>query len=68
MQPSARGPYVDRGMERIYNLMTELSRYYGGQGYSRWGRYRHDRGDRYDNDHRDHDRDNRDNGYRPPQH
>jgi hypothetical protein len=56
-------------MERIYNVMTELSRYYGGRGYNRWGHYGHDRGDRYDDDHGDHhDRDNRDNGYRPPQH
>jgi hypothetical protein len=69
MQSVRPRPYIDRGMERIYNLMTELSRYYGGRGYSRWGHYGHDRGDRYD-DHdrydRDHDRDNRDNGYRPP--
>jgi hypothetical protein len=58
-------------MERIYNAMTELSRYYGGRGYSRWGHYGHDRADRADDrDHSDHghDRDNRDNGYRPPQH
>jgi hypothetical protein len=71
MQSVRPRPYIDRGMERIYNLMTELSRYYGGRGYSRWGHYGHDRGDRYDNgDHHDgdhHDRDNRDNGYRPPQ-
>jgi hypothetical protein len=67
MQSVRPRPYIDRGMERIYSLMTELSRYYGGRGYNRWGHYGHDRGDRYDNgDH--HDRDNRDNGYRPPQH
>jgi hypothetical protein len=48
--------YIDRGMERIYSLMTELSRYYGRTGYDRWGRYGrngHDRGDRdgrYDRD------------------
>jgi hypothetical protein len=67
MQSVRPRPYIDRGMERIYNVMTELSRYYGGQGYSRWGHYGHDRGDRGD-DHGDHhDRDNRGNGYRPPQ-
>jgi len=55
--------YIDRGMQRIYNLMTELSRYYGGRGYDRWGHYGNRGGDHYD-----HDRDNRrDNGYRPPQ-
>jgi len=48
-------PYVDRGMHQIYSRMTELSRYYGGNGYDRWGRYGHDRNDR-----------DRDNGYRPP--
>lgn len=47
-------PYVDRGMERIWNLMSELERYYGrrdrqGRGYNRYdrrdgshGRYRND--------------------------
>ena len=46
--------YVDRGMQRIYSLMTELSRYYGRSGYDRWGGYgrdgydRYDRNDRYD--------------------
>lgn len=50
-------PYVDRGMERIWSLMSELDRYYGrrdrqGRGYNRYDRY--DRGsgygrDRYDN-------------------
>ena len=61
-------PYVDRGMERIYNLMTELSRYYGGNGYDRWGRYGHDRGDRDRYDRNPYDRNyDRDNGYRPPQ-
>jgi hypothetical protein len=68
MQSVRPRPYVDRGMERIYNLMTELSRYYGRNGYDRWGRYGHD--DRYDRDRYDrnpYDRDyNRDNGYRPP--
>ncbi|MBW8878301.1 MAG: hypothetical protein JF614_25335 [Acidobacteria bacterium] len=70
MQSVRPRPYVDRGMERIYNLMTELSRYYGGNGYDRWGRYGHDRydGDRYDRGRNPYDRDyNRDNGYRPPQ-
>ena len=57
--------YVDRGMERIYSLMTELSRYYGRTGYDRWGRYgrngydRNDRNDRYDGDDRDDDYRNR---------
>jgi len=71
MQSVRPRPYIDRGMQRIYGLMTELSRYYGGRGYDHWGHYGHDRGDRNDNgDHRDgdhQDRDNRDNGYRPPQ-
>ena len=50
--------YVDRGMQRIYDLMSDLSRYYGRSGYGRWGRYgqdrygydRDDRYDRYDRD------------------
>ena len=42
--------YVDRGMERIYSLMTELSRYYGRTGYDRWGRYGRGDRDRYDRD------------------
>jgi hypothetical protein len=42
--------YIDRGMERIYRLMTELSRYYGRNGYDRWGRYGRDGYDRYDRD------------------
>jgi hypothetical protein len=69
MQSVRPRPYIDRGMQRIYGLMTELSRYYGGRGYDRWGHYGHDRGDRYDDrDHRDPNDPNRDNGYRPPQH
>ncbi len=64
MQNVRPRPYVDRGMQQIYSRMTELSRYYGGNGYDRWGRYGHDRGD---HDRYDRDRDNRDNGYRPPQ-
>jgi hypothetical protein len=68
MQSVRPRPYIDRGMQRIYGLMTELSRYYGGRGYDRWGHYGHDRGDRYDDrDHRDPNDPNRDNGYRPPQ-
>lgn len=55
-------PYVDRGMQQIYSRMTELSRYYGGNGYDRWGHYGRDRNDR-DGYNRDN---NRDNGYRPP--
>ena len=42
-------PYVDRGMDRIAGLMSELSRSYGrndrGGRYGRYGRY-----DRYDRD------------------
>jgi len=54
--------------DRIYNLMTELSRYYGGNGYDRWGRYGHDRRDRDRYDRNPYDRNyDRDNGYRPPQ-
>lgn len=60
----ARRPYIDRGMDRIYHLLGEVSRYYGGNdrwgwderrgwrgrdGYS--GRDRHDRG-RYNRDDR----------------
>jgi hypothetical protein len=71
MQSVRPRPYIDRGMQRIYGLMTELSRYYGGRGYDHWGHYGHDRGNRWDDrDHRDPNdpnRDNRDNGYRPPQ-
>ncbi|HEX4962297.1 MAG TPA: hypothetical protein VF173_15785 [Thermoanaerobaculia bacterium] len=67
MQNVRPRPYVDRGMQQIYSRMTELSRYYGGNGYNRWGHYGHDRNDR-DRYNRDQDRDNRDNGYRPPQH
>ena len=58
-------PYVDRGMERIYNLMSELGGYYGRRSgyYGTWGHDRYDDHDRHDrdNDHHDHD-----NGYRPP--
>jgi hypothetical protein len=63
-----RRPYVDRGMERIYASMNELSRYYGRRAgyYGTWG---HDRDDRdhgnYDRDNHDHDRDS---GHRPPYH
>ncbi|MFY9821297.1 MAG: hypothetical protein WAM82_07940 [Thermoanaerobaculia bacterium] len=63
MQSVRPRPYVERGMQQIYNLMTELSRYYGGHGYDRWGHYGRDN-DRHDRDRDNHD--NRDNGYRPP--
>lgn len=35
--------YIDQGMDRIYSLMTDMSRYYDRgyrQGYSRWDRSR----------------------------
>jgi hypothetical protein len=56
-------PYVDRGMERIGSLLSELSGYYGrGRGH-----YGYDRNDRrghgrhgYDRDGRGHDRRGRD--------
>jgi len=32
-----RRPYVDRGLDRIYGLMNELSRYYGRSSYDRRG-------------------------------
>ena len=60
-----RRGYVDRGMDQIGGILSELSRYYGRD--SRWddryrGRGRYD--DRYDRDRRDRDGD----GYRrPPQ-
>jgi hypothetical protein len=64
--------YVDRGMERIHDLMNELSRYYGRGGYGSWrdrGRDRQDDG-RYgrdrDNGRYDRDRDGDHNGYRRP--
>ena len=58
-------PYVDRGMDRIADLMRDLSRYYGRDGrdgrgsrYDRYGRGR-DWHDRYDRDGR-YGRDDRD--------
>jgi hypothetical protein len=52
-------PYVDRGMDRIGSLLSELSGYYGRRGdyrYDRRGSDRYGR-DRYDRDGRwDHDR------------
>lgn len=70
-----RRPYVDRGMDRIWSLLTQMDRYYGvsgryGRGYGnnryddRYGRDRYDRDgrDRYDR----HDRDDHDGRYRPP--
>jgi hypothetical protein len=48
-------PYIDRGMDRIGSLLSELSGYYG-----RRGDYRYDRNDRYGRDRNgrgwDHDR------------
>ncbi|MEO6195210.1 MAG: hypothetical protein ABIS20_19500 [Thermoanaerobaculia bacterium] len=65
--------YINRGMEQIYVLMNELSRYYGrSSGYGSWGhgqydggrydhgRYGHDQYDQYDQDDEDYD------GYQPP--
>jgi Ca-activated chloride channel family protein len=62
-------PYVDRGMERIWSLLTEMDRGYGVSGrYGRgYGRNRYD--DRYDRDGYDrYDRRDRrdDDRYRPP--
>jgi hypothetical protein len=72
-----RRSYVDRGMNRIYSLMNELSSYYGRRAGS-YGSWDHDRRDgdrdrdrddrdrdhdRYDRD-RDHDHDGND--HRPP--
>ncbi len=63
-------PYVDRGMQRIYDQMNELSAFYGRHAgaYGHWGDRDHgddhDRYDRNDNNRGpDHDHDN---GYRPP--
>jgi len=62
--------YVDQGMDRIYDLMNQLGRYYGrgsgyGRGYSGRDRYGHDR---YDGRNDGYDRDRYDDhGYRPPQ-
>jgi hypothetical protein len=64
-------PYVDRGMDRMWSLMTEMDRYYGGvlNRYDRNGRNRYD--DRYGRDRYDdrygRDRyDRNDDRYRPP--
>jgi hypothetical protein len=59
-----RRPYVDRGMDRIWSLMSQMDRYYGGvmDRYGRNGRDRYD--DRYDRNGRD--RYDRRDGYRPP--
>ena len=77
-----RRPYVDRGLDRIYPLMQELSRYYGRsddrRGYDqRYGRDRYGSGydsyggrsDRRDGRDRygDDDHDGDDDHYRPPQ-
>jgi hypothetical protein len=60
-------PYIDRGMDRIYASMTDLSRFYGRHGYDRWGHHGHG-DDHGDHDHGDRDRDHGDRGpeYRPP--
>lgn len=63
-----RRPYVDRGMDRIWSLMSELDRHYGVMDrygrHGRDGRYGRDDGrygrDRYDR------YDRRDDRYRPP--
>jgi hypothetical protein len=55
-------PYVDRGMDRIGNLLHELSGYYGRGRDDRYGRRGYDRNDRrgYDrNDRRGYDRNDR---------
>ena len=64
-------PYVDRGMDRIADLMSDLSRYYDRNDRDR-GRYRRQGGwhDRYGRDNgRDGRYDRRDDAYRtrPPQ-
>jgi hypothetical protein len=65
-------PYVDRGMQKIYDQMSELSAFYGRHAgaYGHWGDRDHgDDHDRYDRNPTDrgpapdHDHDN---GYRPP--
>ncbi len=59
-----RRPYVDRGMDRIWSLMSDLDRYYGLMDrYGRNGRDRYD--DRNGRDR--YDRYDRRDGYRPPQ-
>ncbi len=58
-------PYIDRGMDRIYGSMTELSRFYGRHGYDHWGHHGHGDGPG-DHDHGDHDRGDRGVEYRPP--
>lgn len=72
-----RRPYVDRGMDRIAGLLSEISRGYGfNDRYDRWSygrddRYGHDRyarprDDRYGRGYEDHDRWD-DHDRRPPQ-
>jgi hypothetical protein len=60
-----RRPYVDRGLDRIWSLMSQMDRYYGGvmDRYGRGGRNRYDR----DDDRYGRDRYDRRDGYRPPQ-
>lgn len=65
--------YLDRGMERIAYLLSDMSPYYG-RSY-RWENHGHDRYDRdgrYDRDRYDrdgrYDRDRDDDRYRPPHH
>lgn len=52
-----RRPYIDRGMQRIGHLLSELSGYYGRRGdyrYDQYGRdgrgWGNDRRDRWDDD------------------
>jgi hypothetical protein len=54
-------PYVDRGMDRIADMLTEMSPFYG-RTYDRWHGHGQDwdRHDRYDHDRHDRDRDGRD--------
>lgn len=62
-----RRPYVDRGLDRIWSLMSQMDRYYGVM--DRYGRHGRDRYDRYnrDDDRYGRDRYDRRDGYRPPQ-
>lgn len=61
-----RRPYVDRGMDRLWSLMSDLDRYYGVMDrYGRNGRGYDRNDDRYDRNGRD--RYDRRDGYRPPQ-
>jgi hypothetical protein len=58
-----RRPYIDRGMDRIYTLLGEVSRSYGGSRDDRWGSGRgrgwRDYDGRYGRDRHDRGRDDR---------